>query len=122
MGKWKRIAVGAAVFGVGAGLVIKRCKDSGCRDTVREPSPVVVIPGDDPAFEVTMRNVFLLKRIGEGEKLASLRLLREQLPQAELRLLRALVDHGGYICGLSETAAILLKTDLENLGAVVELR
>lgn len=116
MKKIIKIAAPAAVA-VGAGVWLKKTK----KRQRQSAQKIVLIAGNDPAFDASMYNVFLLKRIDNGHRLQIIKTLHE-FTKCPLSSLKPLLDHGGFICGLAQTEKELLKVQLEDLGCIVELR
>lgn len=116
MNKIVKLAAPLILIGTGAAYLYHRSRQSA--DTAPH---IVIIPGNDPAFDPTMYNVLLVKRIDSGQRLAVIKAIRAST-SCDLPSIKDLADYGGYICGLSDSQMQQLKAELEGLGAFVELK
>ena len=104
-----------ALLGASAVFFCQRARQK----SVPQEAAVVIIPGNDPAFDPTMYNVLLVKRVGPEHRLSVVKTIR-LYTNGDLTAIKALTEHGGYICGLSPEQKDLLQKELETLDVIVE--
>ena len=117
MKKIIKAAAPLALLGAGAAFIYQKAR----KKNALHDSTVVIIPGNDPAFDPTMYNVLLVKRINAEHRLAVVKTIR-LYTAGDLGAIKDLTEHGGYICGLTPEQQQRLKNDLEDLDVVVELK
>lgn len=118
MNKIIKVAAPLILIGTGAACLYKKCHPT---TNTFNGGNIVIIPGNDPAFDPTMYNVLLVKRINSDHRLAVVKTIR-LYTNCDLGSIKDLTDHGGYICGLRDDQMLRLKADLEDLEAVVEIK
>ncbi len=111
----KRFMFAVSIATIGVGLLMRQTT------TTKQSKSIVLISGNDPAFDAAMHNVFLLKRVDPDKPVSTIKAIHD-FTNAPLEQVKILVQHGGYICGLSDDDKELLKVQLETLGCLVELK
>lgn len=89
------------------------------KKNAQHDAKTVIIPGNDPAFDPTMYNVLLVKRVNPEHRLSVVKTIR-LYTAGDLTAIKALTEHGGYICGLQPEQKELLQKELEALDVIVE--
>ena len=117
MKKIIKAAAPLALLGAGAAYIFTNAR----KNNALHNDTVVIIPGNDPAFDPTMYNVLLVKRINSDHRLAIIKTIR-LYTDGDLTAIKDLTEHGGYICGLTPEQMQRLKNDLEDLDVIVELK
>lgn len=117
MKKIIKVCAPLALLGAGAAFIYQKAR----KNNALHDGTVVIIPGNDPAFDPTMYNVLLVKRVSAEHRLSVVKTIR-LYTNGDLTAIKALTEHGGYICGLNAEQQQRLKTDLEDLDVIVELK
>ena len=117
MKKIIKAAAPLALLGAGCAYLYTRARHHHAPDK----QSVVIISGNDPAFDPTMYNVLLVKRINAEHRLAIIKTIR-LYTGCDLTAIKDLTEHGGYICGLTPENQQLLQKELEDLGVIVEVK
>lgn len=117
MKKIIKAAAPLVLLGAGAAFIYSKAR----RNNTLYTDAVVIIPGNDPAFDPTMYNVLLVKRINTDHRIAVIKTIR-LYTNGDLTAIKNLTEHGGYICGLTPDLMQRLKSDLEDLDVIVELK
>lgn len=104
-----------ALLGAGAVFFCQRARQKNAQHDAK----TVIIPGNDPAFDPTMYNVLLVKRVNPEHRLSVVKTIR-LYTAGDLTAIKALTEHGGYICGLQPEQKELLQKELEALDVIVE--
>ncbi len=115
MKKIIKAAAPLALLGAGCAFFYQRAR----QNNAPHDGNVVIIPGNDPAFDPTMYNVLLVKRVSDEHRLAVVKTIR-LYTSGDLVAIKALTEHGGYICGLTPEQKELLQKELEALDVIVE--
>lgn len=103
----------------GAGFTILCIKDR--QNSILPSNTAVIIAGNDPAFDPTMRNTLLVKRVNPDNRLAVIKTIR-LFTDCDVKSIKDLTEHGGYICGLSAEEKQYLQEALSELDVIVELK